>query len=328
MDAAVTNETDQPVEDAAAPTLDALMAERRKKREALVGQGIDPYPSRFDRTALAGDLQERHAGLDPDVRTGEKVRLAGRVTAVRRHGKLSFATLADVSGSIQLLLQVSVLTDQSASVLDSVDLGDWIGAEGEVITSRRGELSVDTSELWLLSKSLRPLPDKWHGLTETDTRYRQREVDLLANPDSRKVFEIRFAAIAAMRRHMEAEHFVEVETPILQSVAGGAAANRAARKASSTAAIPASWFSAALKAGSASPMRLCSWPPTALQPCHSRTSAPKGFPPRSRTFRSSTSRRRWHGCARALKPIPGLWVSWALPGARKQPCSSPRSTRR
>ncbi len=220
----MTNETDPPSEDAAAPTLDALIAERRRKRETLADQGIDPYPARFDRTALAAELHDRHADLEPDARTGERVRLAGRVTAVRRHGKLSFATVADTSGSIQLLLQATSLSGQAAVVLESVDLGDWIGAEGEVITSRRGELSVDTTELWLLSKALRPLPDKWHGLTETDTRYRQREVDLLANPDSRRVFEIRFAAIAAMRRLMESEHYVEVETPILQPQAGGAIA--------------------------------------------------------------------------------------------------------
>ena len=220
----MTNQTDPVSEDAAAPTLDALIAERRRKRTDLADQGIDPYPSRFDRTALAGDLHGRHAGLEPDTRTGEQVRLAGRVTAVRDHGKLSFVTLADTSGSIQLLLQAAALSEQATAVSAALDLGDWIGAEGEVITSRRGELSVDATELWLLSKALRPLPDKWHGLTETDTRYRQREVDLLANPDSRRVFEIRFAAIAAMRRHMEAEHFVEVETPILQPQAGGAIA--------------------------------------------------------------------------------------------------------
>jgi lysyl-tRNA synthetase class 2 len=220
----VSNETDRPTDDATAPTLDALIAERRRKRESLVGHGIDPYPSRFDRTALAGDLHGRHTGLDPDTRTGEQVRLAGRVTAVRRHGKLSFATLADASGSIQLLLQVANLTAAAAVTLDSLDIGDWVGAEGEVITSRRGELSVDTTEMQLLAKALRPLPDKWHGLTETDTRYRQREVDLLANPDSRRVFDIRFACISSMRRHMESEHYVEVETPILQPQAGGAIA--------------------------------------------------------------------------------------------------------
>ena len=220
----MTNETDQPSDESNAPTIDTLIGERRKKRETLADQGIDPYPSRFDRSALADELQERHSGLVPDTRTGEHVRVAGRITAVRRHGKLSFATLADISGSIQLLLQAASLSEAAAAALDAIDLGDWVGAEGEVITSRRGELSVDTTGLWLLSKALRPLPDKWHGLTETDTRYRQREVDLLANPDSRRVFDVRFKAIAAMRRHMETEHFLEVETPILQPQAGGAIA--------------------------------------------------------------------------------------------------------
>ncbi len=147
--------------------------------------------------------------------------MAGRLTSIRGHGRLSFATLQDVTGSVQLLMQDSTLSDQAKAVLANVDLGDWIGAEGEAITSRRGELSVDVTELWLLSKALRPLPDKWHGLTATDTRYRQREVDLLANPDSRRVFDIRFKAIAALRRQLVSEDFVEVDTPILQPQAGG-----------------------------------------------------------------------------------------------------------
>jgi lysyl-tRNA synthetase, class II len=205
-------------------TLDALGAERRKKRDVLVDQGIDPYPARFDRTATAAELRARHGDLDADVRTGETVRMAGRLTSIRGHGRLSFATLHDFTGSVQLLMEDSSLTDQAKVVLANFDLGDWIGAEGEAITSRRGELSVDVTELWLLSKALRPLPDKWHGLAETDTRYRQREVDLLANPDSRRVFDIRFKAVAAFRRLLISEGFVEVETPILQPQAGGALA--------------------------------------------------------------------------------------------------------
>ena len=125
--------------------------------------------------------------------------MAGRLTSIRGHGKLSFATLQDVSGAVQLLMQASTLSERAKAVLANADLGDWIGAEGEAVTSRRGELSVDVAELWLLSKALRPLPDKWHGLTATDTRYRQREVDLLANADSRRVFDTRFKAIAALR---------------------------------------------------------------------------------------------------------------------------------
>ena len=209
---------------AAARTADLLSSERRKKREVLAEQGIDPYPFRFDRTAVAAELHERHDGLDPDTRTGELVRLAGRITSLRGHGKLSFATVQDVSGSIQLLMQASVLSAGAAAVLGQLDLGDWIGAEGEVVTSRRGELSVDVTELHLLSKSLRPLPDKWHGLSATDTRYRQREIDLLANPDSRRVFDIRFRTIAALRALLAADGFIEVDTPILQPQAGGALA--------------------------------------------------------------------------------------------------------
>jgi lysyl-tRNA synthetase, class II len=205
-------------------TVDALSAERRKKREVLAENGIDPYPLRFDRTATAAQLRSRHGDLAADVRTGETVRMAGRLTSVRGHGKLSFATLEDVTGKVQLLMQDSNLSDRAKLVLANFDLGDWIGAEGEAITSRRGELSVDVTDLWLLSKALRPLPDKWHGLTETDTRYRQREVDLLANPDSRRVFDIRFKTIAALRRQLLSEDFVEVDTPILQPQAGGALA--------------------------------------------------------------------------------------------------------
>ncbi len=205
-------------------TADALSAERRKKRDVLTEQGIDPYPTRFDRTVTAAQLHEQYDELAPDVRTGQEVRMAGRLTSIRGHGKLSFATLTDVTGSVQLLMQTSVLSEPAHTVLANLDLGDWVGAEGEAITSRRGELSVDVRELSLLSKALRPLPDKWHGLTETDTRYRQREIDLLANADSRQVFDVRFKAIAALRKQLVSEDFVEVDTPILQPQAGGALA--------------------------------------------------------------------------------------------------------
>ncbi len=220
----VSEESESTGEESEARTLDALSADRRRKRDVLASEGIDPYPLRFDRTATAGELHQRHEGLVPDTRTGEIVRMAGRVTSIRGHGRLSFATLQDVTGSVQLLIQDSRLSEQAKVVLANADLGDWIGAEGEAVTSRRGELSVDVTELWLLSKALRPLPDKWHGLTATDTRYRQREIDLLANPDSRQVFDTRFKAVAALRRQLVLEDFVEVDTPILQPQAGGALA--------------------------------------------------------------------------------------------------------
>jgi len=205
-------------------TLESLSADRRKKRDVLRDVGIDPYPTRFDRTAVAEQLHNNYDQLEPDTRTGEIAKVAGRLTSIRGHGKLVFLTLQDVTGTLQLLVQASNKTEHSEHVLESFDLGDWIGAEGEVITSRRGELSLDVTDLWLLSKSLRPLPDKWHGLSDVDARYRQREVDLLANPESRRVFDIRFKAIAALRALMHEEFFVEVETPILQPQAGGALA--------------------------------------------------------------------------------------------------------
>lgn len=205
-------------------TIDVLSAERRSKRDALRDQGIDPYPSRFDRTHTAGAIREAYGDIEPDARTGTMVTVAGRIVSIRGHGKLVFATLQDVTGSIQLLVPVANLTAHGAAVLERADLGDWVGAAGEVVSSRRGELSVELTDLVLLSKALRPLPDKWHGLNEAETRYRQREVDLLANEDSRRVFGIRFKAVAAMRAVLVEEEFVEVETPILQPQAGGALA--------------------------------------------------------------------------------------------------------
>jgi lysyl-tRNA synthetase class 2 len=207
-----------------ASTGDALVEERRAKRDGLRRRGLDPYPLRFERTDTAARLHERHADLGPDARTGAEVQVAGRVTSIRGHGKLVFATLQDVSGGIQLLMSAAKLDDDATAVRDALDLGDWIGAKGEVVTSRRGELSVDVVALAMLSKAIRPLPDKWHGLNDEDTRYRQREVDLLANADSRRVFDIRFKTLASLRASMAGEGFIEVETPVLQSLAGGAIA--------------------------------------------------------------------------------------------------------
>ncbi len=204
--------------------IEAMTDERRKKRDALRVEGIDPYPSRFDRTDTAAGLRQRYGGLDPDTRTGESVRVAGRVTSIRGHGKLVFASLQDATGVIQLLMSADRIDRQAAAVRSRLDLGDWVGAGGEVVTSRRGELSVDVVHLALLAKALRPLPDKWHGLSDEDTRYRQREIDLLANQESRRVFDTRFRTVAAMRATMADQGFVEVETPILQPLAGGALA--------------------------------------------------------------------------------------------------------
>jgi lysyl-tRNA synthetase, class II len=213
---------------AAEPTalsgLAAQEAERRAKRDALQARGVNPYPARFDRSATLAELESAHAGLAPDTRTGETAKVAGRVVSVRGHGKLRFVTLEDESGSVQLMFQADHLSEDTAAVESLVDLGDWVGATGEVITSRRGQLSIDVTGLEILSKALRPLPDKFHGINDAETRYRQREVDLLANKDSRRVFDIRFKTLSVMRERLQAQNFVEVETPILQPQAGGAIA--------------------------------------------------------------------------------------------------------
>jgi lysyl-tRNA synthetase, class II len=213
-----------PAGSAASSGLAAQEAERRAKRDALQARGINPYPARFDRSATLAELQSAHSGLAPDTRTGETASVAGRVVSVRGHGKLRFVTLEDESGSVQLMFQADHLPEDAAAVEALVDLGDWVGVTGEVITSRRGQLSVDVTGLEILSKALRPLPDKWHGVNDPETRYRQREVDLLANKESRRVFDIRFKTLSIMRERLEAQHFVEVETPILQPQAGGAIA--------------------------------------------------------------------------------------------------------
>jgi lysyl-tRNA synthetase, class II len=204
--------------------LAAQTAERRAKRDLLQARGINPYPARFERSATLAGLRSAFSGLGPDTRTGETARVAGRVVSVRGHGRLRFMTVEDAGGAVQLMFQAGHLPEEAAAVEALVDRGDWVGAEGEVMTSRRGELSVDVRGLEILSKALRPLPDKWHGLSEAEIRYRQREVDLLANKDSRRVFDIRFTALSILRERLGAQGFVEVETPILQPQAGGAIA--------------------------------------------------------------------------------------------------------
>jgi lysyl-tRNA synthetase, class II len=197
---------------------------RRAELDSLRERGVDPYPVRFDPDNNAAALREQFDNLDPGSETGMVVRLAGRLMLIRRQGKLVFATMRDGSGAIQLLVSQAEVGEETFSDFQGLDLGDWVGVEGEVITTRRGELSVKASSFALLAKALRPLPDKWHGLSDVDTRFRRREVDLMVNEEARRVFQVRFAAVAAIRRFLDGRGFVEVETPILHPVPGGAAA--------------------------------------------------------------------------------------------------------
>jgi lysyl-tRNA synthetase, class II len=197
---------------------------RLAKVEALRAEGRDPYPVRFDRTHTAAAVHERWDGIEAGAETQDVVRVAGRILLLRRQGKLSFATLRDGTGTVQLFVSRADLGDSAHAEFDELDLGDWIGVTGTVMKTRKGELSVKVSEFELLAKALRPLPEKWHGLADVDTRFRQRYVDLIANDDARRVFEVRFAVLAALRQLMTERGFVEVETPVLHVQAGGAAA--------------------------------------------------------------------------------------------------------
>jgi lysyl-tRNA synthetase class 2 len=204
---------------------DDPIAVRFSRMAAMRERGDEPYKDRFDRTHTAAELKAAHADLGPGEGAGVDVAVAGRVMAKRDQGKIAFLVVRDGSGEIQLFCKADVMgADRFRETLDAIDLGDWVGASGEVVRTRRGELSVVPAEIVILSKSLRPLPEKFHGLTDVETRYRQRYVDLIANPQVRQTFEKRFAAIAAIRRYMESQGFVEVETPMLHPIPGGATA--------------------------------------------------------------------------------------------------------
>ena len=205
----------------------ALIAERRSKLHALRGQGI-AYPNDFRRADHAGDLQAEYADADTWTgealeATGRTVKVAGRMMAKRVMGKAAFAQIQDDTGRIQLFLQ-STTVGETYDAFKTWDVGDIIAGEGTLMRTKTGELSVKISALRLLTKSLRPLPDKWHGLADVEQRYRQRYVDLIVTPESREVFVARSRIIAAIRRWLDARRFLEVETPMMHYLAGGATA--------------------------------------------------------------------------------------------------------
>jgi lysyl-tRNA synthetase class 2 len=202
--------------------------DERTRRQAdvdeLRARGVDPYPVRFDRDRTLAELRDQFAELQPGEETDVDVSVAGRIILLRRQGKLTFATIRDRDGSVQLFVSRGVVGDGAHEAFNRLDLGDWVGVHGSVMTTRKGELSVKVTRFELLAKALRPLPDKWHGLTDVDTRFRQRYVDLIVNDDARRVFAIRSAAITEIRRFLVDRGYVEVEGPVLQLQAGGAAA--------------------------------------------------------------------------------------------------------
>jgi lysyl-tRNA synthetase, class II len=201
----------------------ALIAERRRKLEALREAG-EAYTNDFRRNALAEELHLAFGEIEGETleREGVRVAVAGRMMAKRVMGKASFARLEDMSGAIQLFMQRDGLPEGVYAAFKGWDLGDLVGAEGTLFKTKTGELSVKVEAARLLSKCLRPLPEKYHGLADTETRYRQRYLDLIMNADSRAVFRLRSQMVSFMRSYLDARGFLEVETPMMQPIPGGA----------------------------------------------------------------------------------------------------------
>ena len=198
---------------------------RREKLERLRAAGVDPYPVQVARSATLAEVRARFPGLEPDTTTGERVAVAGRIVLKRDSGKLCFATLRDGTADLQVMLSLDkVGADSLEAWKRDIDLGDHVSIEGEVISSKRGELSVLADGWTLASKALRPLPEKFKGLADPEARVRQRYVDLVMNPESRKLVHSRAAVLRSLRETFQARAYAEVETGVLQWTNGGAAA--------------------------------------------------------------------------------------------------------
>ena len=210
------------IDDLGTNGLELEKARRLGALDALRAEGTNPYPYRFNRSHTLGEIRSEFGILEAGSETETHVTVAGRILLKRDQGKLIFATLQDREASIQLFVSKAIVGDDAFDAINNLDLGDWVGATGIVMTTRKGELSIKVDSVVLLSKAVRPLPDKWHGLTDTDTRYRQRYADLIGNEESRRMFAVRHAVIASFRRTLHERGFIEVETPVLHVEAGGA----------------------------------------------------------------------------------------------------------
>jgi lysyl-tRNA synthetase, class II len=201
-----------------------VFAARRQKLDALRAAGVEPFPHEYDGVEPISAVRAAHSGLAPGDETDARHRVAGRLAARRGQGKMAFLDLVDRSGRIQLQARVDELGVEGMERLLGFDLGDLIGVDGVAFCSRRGELTLRVADFALLAKSLRPPPEKHHGLTDVETRFRHRELDLIANAESRELFSVRSRIVSAVRRFLDSEGFIEVETPILQPLYGGALA--------------------------------------------------------------------------------------------------------
>jgi len=201
-----------------------VIRQREEKLAALRGRGVDPFGGRYPVTHWAGDLTTRlEKAADAELQGFGPVSLAGRIVAMRDHGKTAFAHLMDRTGRIQLYARADELGDEFTSFRE-LDVGDFVGVTGAMFRTRTGQLTLGVKSFAFLAKSLRPLPEKWHGLKDVETRYRQRYVDLIVNPDVRHIFVLRARLIQRMRAFLDARGFLEVETPMMQPIPGGAIA--------------------------------------------------------------------------------------------------------
>jgi lysyl-tRNA synthetase, class II len=201
-----------------------VFAARRQKLTALRDAGVEPFPHQFPGVESIAAVRGQHSDLEPGEETDVSHRVAGRLAARRGQGKMAFLDLVDRSGRIQLQARLDELGSEGMERLLSFDLGDLIGVDGTAFCSRRGELTLRVTAYELLAKSLRPPPEKHHGLTDVETRFRHRELDLIANEETRELFILRARVVSAVRRFLDSEGFIEVETPVLQPLYGGAAA--------------------------------------------------------------------------------------------------------
>ena len=207
-----------------ASTLNDERATRLAKRAALFEAGQNPYPEHSELEDYVADIEAKYAELADGEATEDVVKIAGRVVAPRRQGKIMFIVVRDATAEIQLFCRINDMDEAAWNTLKALDLGDILGVTGVVVRTQRGQLSVAPKSATLLSKAVRPLPEKFHGLSDKETRYRQRYVDLIANDDVRETFRKRSQILSTFRRFMESDGYMEVETPILQTIQGGATA--------------------------------------------------------------------------------------------------------
>lgn len=218
-----TQESTQNAQEAVS-TLNDERAHRLSKRAAIMEAGGNPYPEHSEVTAHVVDIEAKYADLEAGEDTDDVVSIGGRIMAKRGQGKIAFVVVRDTTAEIQLFCRINEMREEDWALLQDLDLGDIINVTGVIVRTKRGQLSIAPKRLTLLSKAVRPLPEKFHGLSDKETRYRQRYVDLIMNDDVRETFRKRSAIVSAFRRYMEDNGYMEVETPILQTIQGGATA--------------------------------------------------------------------------------------------------------